>query len=179
MNSEALTKMKLFRPKFESDPRWKRDNWRALNGDKARIYHSVLALRELVDELKGEVLARIGKLDCMPGTTPNMANLKAEVRFKVVEIGKALAAAKTLLEVGEASEEFKTAEKEYVPLLRQAEEAEAREEAARIDRQMKEGALQQARADAEKRALENAASDPAVLQAARSLAQAEAAASEL
>jgi hypothetical protein len=90
-----------------------------------------------------------------------------------------LSAARTLLAVAEASEQFKLAEKEFAPLLRQAEEAEAREEAARIDRQMKEGALRQARADAEKRALENAASDPAVLQAARSLAQAEAAVGEL
>jgi LEA14-like dessication related protein len=151
------------------EQRWLRDNWRHHNPDKVRVYHATLALRQLVEELKAESLERLGKLECPPSTPATIANLKAEVRFKVVEIGKEFAAAKILLEAAEVSDAFVAAVAEYEPLLKRVSELEAAEENARLDRQRREASLRDAREAAQKRALENIESDPAVLAAKEAL----------
>lgn len=162
--------MKLFgRPAFEKNPRWQRDQWFAANPEKCRIYHCVVALRELVKELNAEVVARLGVVDVMPGA-PRFPSLKGELRFKVVEIGKEFAAAQMLLAVGEASEEFKLAEKEYAPLLEAAAKLEAKEEMARVARQKAEAGLFQAREAARGRVTAAIEDDPAVAEAKRELA---------
>lgn len=106
--------MKLFRPKYESDPRWQRDQWRALNPEAAQIYRSVIAIRSIISQVTEEAVAGLGKVT--PGSD-SLANLKGEVRFRLNEVGKDLAAAKVLLEAGENSPQFKRAEKEFRPLL--------------------------------------------------------------
>jgi hypothetical protein len=162
--------MKLFRPKFESDPRWQRDNWRALNQEAAATWTAVPALRATIADLTREALKRLGAINTPPGTPPTIENLKSEVRFKVAAVGTELAAAQMLLDTATASEQFKRAEKEFAPLVRQADERDAAEEKARLEKQRAEAALVRAREAATARALENVESDPDIVQAKRELA---------
>jgi hypothetical protein len=160
--------MKLFKPAYEKDPRWQRDDYFAHHPEQCRIYHCVVALRELVKELNAEVVARLGVVDVMPGAPrfpQSIPSLKGELRFKVVEIGKEFAAAQMLLAAGEASEEFKLAEKEYAPLLEAVAKLEAKEEAERVEKQRAEAGLAAACEAAKERALANLESDREVVAA--------------
>lgn len=83
------------------------------------------------------------------------------------------------MELAENSEEFKLAERDYAPLIQAAAELDAKEEATRLKVQRNEGALRDALEDAKKRAEAGIDDDPAVVQAKRELAVAQAAAGEL
>jgi hypothetical protein len=161
--------MKLFAPKYESDPRWRRDQWAARNGEAARIYKCVVALRAMIDDVTKDAVSRLATISCAHPTADTIANLASEVRFKIVEIGKELAATKILLAAAENDPRFALAEKEFKPLLEAAAERDASDEKVRIDR----------RETTWRRALERAEEDPAIKRAERSLADAKAAEAEL
>jgi hypothetical protein len=174
--------MKLFRPRFEQDPRWQRDNWAALPRKESQTYKAGLALRAIIADLAKEAVGRLAIITTPPGTADTIANLGSEVRRKVFEAGKELASAKILLEAIEVSAEFKFAEQEFAPLLLAAAERDKADDRLRESRQQAEAALSQARESAWRLALEKAEESPDILKATATLAaakEAEAAVSEL
>jgi hypothetical protein len=171
--------MKLFRPKFEQDPRWQRDNWAALHRKESQTYKAVLALRSLIGQLAKEAVARLAIITTPPGTADTVENLASEIRFKIFEAGKELASARILLEASETSPEFLLAEKEFAPLLKAAAARDEFEEQVRLDRQRKEAELVQARETTWRSALEKAEESPVIKKATRELAEAKAAEAEL
>jgi hypothetical protein len=171
--------MKLFRPRFQQDPRWIRDNWAALHRKESQTYKATLALRSIIGRLGEEAVARPAMVTTALGNPDTTENLATEVRFKVGEIGKELASAKILLEVSEASPEFKLAKAEYEPLLTAAAERDKADDRLHLNRQQAEAALAQARESTWRDALEKAEEDPAIQKATRELADAKAAEAEL
>jgi hypothetical protein len=163
----------------QGDPRWQRDQWTARNGEAARVFKCVLALRDMIDDVTKDAVSRLGTLERAPGSADTIANRRGELRFKMVPLGQELAAAKILLEAGENSPQFKLAEAEYAPLLKSAAERDASEGKLRQDRQRAELALVQAQESAKAAALKAAETDPIIMRAARDLADAEKAVSEL
>ena len=168
--------MQLFRPKFEQDPRWQRDNWTALHQKEAQTYKATLALPLVIAELEKEAVATLGRITIPPGCVDTIQNLVPEVRQKVFEAGKELASAKILLAVASSSPEFKFAEKEFAPLLNAAAERDKADERLRVKREQAAAALTIAREKTWKQALERAEEDPAIQKAERELADATAAA---
>ena len=174
-----LKAMQLFKPKFQQDPRWKRDNYRGQHPEEAAIYLGVLALRDMIAEVTREAVSGLGKVRCTPGNDNSIANLKTEVRFKLTAIASELAACETLLRAAENDPRFALAEKEFKPLLEASAARDAAEEKVRLDRQLAEAQLNQARESSWRAALEKAESDPSIQKAAAELAAAEKAVSEL
>ncbi|SRR6266496_1070627 len=169
---------KLFRPKYESDPRWLRDDYRAKNEGRVILFHQTLGLRTLIQDLRREAISALSVWRCSEDLS-NPSAVVGQVRFHVVELGKQLSAATALLELAENSEDFQIAVREYAPILQLVAERDASEEKARLDRQRREADVLQAREAAHKRAMDTLESDPAVVQAKRKLAEAEAAADGL
>jgi hypothetical protein len=161
------------------DPRWQRDNWRALHSKEAQIYLGVVALRSIIGKLEAEAVGRLAMVTTTLGNPDTIENLASEIRFKIFEAGKELASARILLEASEASPEFLLAEKEFAPLLTAAAERDKADEKLRLDRQEAEAALAIAREATWRTALERAEEDPAILKATRELEQAKAAEAEL
>jgi len=170
--------MKLFRPAYESDPTWQKQQWEAKHPEATGVWKNVLALREMVAAVRADAVKKLGNIS--PSSGPdNLVNRIAELKFKAVAVGQELAVCEALLDAGEAGPEFELADKQYAPLVKAAEEKLAREEKARQDRQRKEAALRDAREEAKRRALESFESDPAVVAAKQELAEAQAVAGEL
>jgi hypothetical protein len=171
--------MKLFRPRFQQDPRWIRDNWAALHRKESQTYKATLALRSIIGRLGEEAVGRLAMVTTSLGNPDSTENLASEVRFKVFEIGKELASARILLEAAEASPEFKVAQQQFAPLLARAAEQDEADEKVRISRQEAEAALVQTREATRRAALEKAEESPDILKATATLAAAKAAEAEL
>jgi hypothetical protein len=87
------------------------------------------------------------------------------VRSKVIPIGQEVAAVKTLLDAALNDPRFALAEKEFKPLLEASAARDAGEEKVRLDRQLAEAQLNQARESSWRAALEKAESDPSIQKA--------------
>jgi hypothetical protein len=57
----------LFRPKFQQDPRWKRDDYRSCHPEEAAIFLGVCALRSMISEVTAQAVSALGKVQCTPG----------------------------------------------------------------------------------------------------------------
>jgi hypothetical protein len=129
----------------------------------------------MIAEVTAQAVSGLAKVQCTPGSDNSIASLKSEVRFKLTAIASELAACESLLRAAENSPQYKTAEKEFQPLLAAAAERDASDERVRISRQEAEAALVQAREATWRRALEQAESDPSIVKAAARLDDAKAA----
>jgi hypothetical protein len=125
----------------------------------------VQAIRAMLDAVAREAVTKLANLDITPGTIDSIANRIPEVRSKVIPIGQEVAAVKTLLDAALNDPRFALAEKEFKPLLEASAARDAGEEKVRLDRQLAEAQLNQARESSWRAALEKAESDPSIQKA--------------
>ncbi len=161
-------KIPFVKPKWQT-PQWEAQNWAALNPEAARVWKNVQALHAMREEVAADAVRKLGIVGVTMGQADSITNQITELRSKMVPIGAEISAVEVLLRAAAASPQFKKAESEWAPMVAAAKAADECEEKLRLDRQVAEGALSQARAEAEKRATANVDRDPLVIAANKKL----------
>jgi hypothetical protein len=172
--------MKLFKPAFERDPRWILSTWRNQHEEQSRHYTAVQCLKQMRARIGQEALQQLKTVPIPQGIDPHdVTAVSGELvdRIRRFHLGSELPAIDSLIRLAE-TDEYRAIAAEIEPLLSAAAALDAKEEAARLARQQKEGALQQAREEAKQRALKRADLDPAVLHAEKELAELQSAESQ-
>jgi len=179
----------LPKPKYESDPRWLRNNWAGAHRRSAQVWKVVQALRSMETENAKTVVDRLSIVTVNPGIDDTTQELAKELRFQLgVVVGKErkesiidpmLLWTTPLRKILEASSEFEKAEREFAPLMKAAEQRDQADERVRLQKQHAQAREAQEVEAATKRALAKLEDDPELRLARAQRAEADAAAAEI